>query len=130
MSQLPGRPVAHLFPRLHRGRYPFGRSGLAGRPAGCAGVRFVTGLAVVCGRGAVARLGLLAGVGAATFHLGLEPWPARETVIPGDGELGRGQGDLPGNLAEPAHRAGVAANGGTVQLAGLTAELIDVWAAG
>ena len=68
--------------------------------------------------------------GAAPFRLGLEPRPAREAVVPGDGELSGRQRDLAGDLAEPPQCAGVAADGGTVQFAGLTAKLIGVWAVG
>ena len=42
----------------------------------------VSGHQAPSGRGLVTGL---AGLGAAAFHLGLEPWLAREAVVPGDG---------------------------------------------
>src|SRR6185437_15338121 len=63
---------------------------------------------------------------AAAFHLGLEPGPAREAVVAGDGELGGRQSDHAGGLAKPAGCAGIAVPCRAVQLTGLAAEVIEI----
>ena len=59
-----------------------------------------------------------------------QPAPAGKSVLARERKLSGRQRDLARDRPQPAQRAGVAAVGGSVQLAGLAAELIEVGAVG
>jgi hypothetical protein len=51
-------------------------------------------------------------------------------VVAGDGELGGRQGNHARDLPQPVQCTGISGLGGTVQFAGLAAELIQIGVAG
>jgi hypothetical protein len=82
------------------------------------------------GRGGGGRRIAGGGGGAAAEDLGAKLRPAREAVLAGDGELSGGQRPFPGDRADAADRVFIAGVGRAQQFAGLTAQLIQIGAAG